>query len=251
MGEKITDLLQILGIPFSILSDTDYCEEIEKAAKYIETNKIPYALIVRKDTFLKYTSPTVSTEKKFPCRYEYLDVLKQNISSEDILLGATGFTGREMNQLLPEHKGKFYMMGSMGCLPSIGLGLAKSFLQKRVIVLDGDGGTLMKLGSLSTLGYYSPENLIHICFNNNQYESTGGQETTSSTTDFCRIALACGYKSVLKIENPVEFIECLKSDNQVKKPVFLELMIQSGSPEALTRPSQTPVEMKNEFMSGL
>jgi hypothetical protein len=42
----------------------------------------------------------------------------------------------------------------------------------------------MKLGSLSTIGSYQPNNLIHICFDNNNYESTGGQKTTSNTTNF-------------------------------------------------------------------
>ena len=72
---------------------------------------------------------------------------------------------------------QFYMIGSMGCASSLGLGLALSQPDRRVYVLDGDGALLMRMGTLATIGYQRPENLVHILLDNHCHESTGGQST--------------------------------------------------------------------------
>ncbi|PYR58775.1 MAG: hypothetical protein DMF91_16390, partial [Acidobacteria bacterium] len=56
----------------------------------------------------------------------------------------------------------FYTWGSMGLASSIGLGLAIARPELRVFVLDGDGSLLMNLGSLATIGWTAPENLVLI-----------------------------------------------------------------------------------------
>ena len=43
-----------------------------------------------------------------------------------------------------------------------------------VIVLDGDGAALMKLGTFATIGATGPNNLIHIVLDNGVHDSTGG-----------------------------------------------------------------------------
>jgi phosphonopyruvate decarboxylase len=64
-----------------------------------------------------------------------------------------------------------------------------------VVVLDGDGGAIMHLGTMSSVGAAAPGNLVHIVFDNGSYESTGGQATTARTTDFAGVARAAGYAS--------------------------------------------------------
>ena len=64
------------------------------------------------------------------------------------------------------------MVGSMGCAIDIGLGLSIMQSNKRVIVIDGDGAILMRLGAMSTVGFIAPENLTHIVLDNGAYEST-------------------------------------------------------------------------------
>ena len=44
-----------------------------------------------------------------------------------------------------------------------------------MIVLKGDGGLLMSLGSLVTMGRYGPPNLPGAALGNRSYEMTGGQ----------------------------------------------------------------------------
>ena len=60
----------------------------------------------------------------------------------------------------------FYLEHAMGLASSMGLGIALSMPQHKVIVLDGDGSLLMNLGTLSTMARYRPGNLLHIVFDN-------------------------------------------------------------------------------------
>ena len=64
-----------------------------------------------------------------------------------------------------------------------------------VVVLDGDGAALMKLGNLATIGSRAPANLVHVVLDNGVHDSTGGQATVSASVDFAAVALACGYAS--------------------------------------------------------
>jgi sulfopyruvate decarboxylase subunit beta len=86
----------------------------------------------------------------------------------------------------------FYMLGSFGLAPSIGLGLALS-RPERVVVINGDGALLYNLGSLPTEGRYAPPNYLHLVVDNGAHGATGYQPTaTSAGTDLAAVAAACG-----------------------------------------------------------
>src|SRR5216110_3847750 len=71
----------------------------------------------------------------------------------------------------------FYTWGSMGMASSVGVGIALARPDLPVIVLDGDGSLLMNLGSLATIGLLRPRNFVLIVMDNEQYATTGGQDT--------------------------------------------------------------------------
>ena len=87
----------------------------------------------------------------------------------------------------------------MGGASGMALGVALN-TGAPVVVLDGDGAALMKLGSFATIGAYAPPNLIHIVLDNGVHDSTGGQPTRLGTVDFAAwrspaaiaIAASCG-----------------------------------------------------------
>ncbi|MCK4358360.1 MAG: phosphonopyruvate decarboxylase [Candidatus Cloacimonetes bacterium] len=252
MGKTILRLLDVFEIPYIILKDdiANLENSVMKAKEYCKHNSAPIAFIIKKGYFEKYEkiiSKSVNTLNK---RIEYIKLLANNVSDNDILLGATGFCGRELYQSI-KHKGKFYMMGSMGCLSAIGLGIAKENPNRNIFVLDGDGALLMKMGTLSTIGYYQPKNLIHICFDNNKYESTGGQPTTSITTGFSTIAKACGYKSIDFVTEIEDFQKILENIKQYEKPHFIHIKVKTGTIECLERPSDSPEDMRENLMEFL
>ena len=87
----------------------------------------------------------------------------------------------------------FYTWGSMGLASSVGLGLAMARPDLRVFVLDGDGSLLMNLGSLATVGWTRPANLVVIVWDNEEYGTTGGQQTaTAHGSDLEAAARALG-----------------------------------------------------------
>ena len=67
------------------------------------------------------------------------------------------------------------IFGAMGKASSVALGLALARPDKRIVVLDGDGGLLMNLGSLVTIADQEPDNLVHFVFEDGMYFTTGGQ----------------------------------------------------------------------------
>ena len=96
----------------------------------------------------------------------------------------------------------FYLEHAMGLASSMGLGLALSKPTKRVVVLDGDGSLLMNLGTLSTLAWHAPPNMIHVVFDNQSLLSVGGFPTaTSAGADLAGIARSSGFEYAVTVNN--------------------------------------------------
>jgi sulfopyruvate decarboxylase subunit beta len=112
----------------------------------------------------------------------------------------------------------FYLQHAMGLASSMGLGLALSLPNERVVVLDGDGSVLMNLGTLATIARYRPANLVHIIFDNGSLLSTGGydSQTAGGTTDLAAIARGAGIEHVASVTNEIQFgeafVEALERD---------------------------------------
>lgn len=103
----------------------------------------------------------------------------------------------------------FYLEHAMGLASSIGLGLAVSVPNEKIVVFDGDGSVLMNLGTLATLARYRPKNLTHIIFDNGSLLSTGGfaSHTTSGVTDLAAIAIGAGCPQVSLASSVYDFME--------------------------------------------
>ena len=104
----------------------------------------------------------------------------------------------------------FYTWGSMGLASSIGLGLAMARPDLRVFVLDGDGSLLMNLGSLATIGWVRPENLVVIVWDNGEYGTTGGQPTaTAQGADLEAAARAMGAASTATVRHERQLVDAI------------------------------------------
>jgi len=101
----------------------------------------------------------------------------------------------------------FYLQHAMGLASSLGLGIALSRPDLRVVVFDGDGSLLMNLGGLTTLARYRPRNLVHVVFDNESLLSVGGFPTaTSSGSDLASIAAAAGVPNTATVRTIEEFV---------------------------------------------
>jgi phosphonopyruvate decarboxylase len=260
MGAITPQLLEVMQIPWAYFpTETEQIEAtLDNALEFMVAHQKPYALVMTKGSVesvslnsrlaLKSPSailePTPTLKDTKYSRQDILQVIQTISQSNDILLATTGYSGREL-YALEDRDNQFYMVGSMGCVSSIGLGIALVKPRQRVMVIDGDGAILMRLGALATIGYERPANLRHILLDNQCHESTGGQSTVSHSIDFCTIAAACGYEKIACATTPQEVQTFIESASD--KLSFLHVKIKPGIPDKLPRPKITPPEVANRL----
>ena len=136
----------------------------------------------------------------------------------------------------------------MGCASSLALGLALARPDLKVIIIDGDGAALMRMGNLATIGAYSPRNLKHMLLDNEAHDSTGGQQTVSRATDFSKIALACGYQNVWRSDS-LKYLDDFIDDETGMGCHFMHVKIRTGTIKNLPRPTIKPPEVLQRLIS--
>lgn len=126
----------------------------------------------------------------------------------------------------------------MGGASGIGLGLALSQPERRVIILDGDASLLMELGSLATIAGQAPNKFLHFVFNNNrQFSGTGNLDRPAGDSfDFAASALAAGYAGAVRIATLDELEQSLPELRRKTGPTLVELKIKSGDPRGAKTP---------------
>ncbi|MEE9162608.1 MAG: thiamine pyrophosphate-dependent enzyme, partial [Candidatus Neomarinimicrobiota bacterium] len=247
MGTKLLELLKVLEIPTTVLEDDESAADaaLAAASAVMDETGTSAALIVRRGLFEPGPSPSPPDDRQ-PHRRDYIEALAGSVDKRDLVLGTTGYTGRELRQAMPR-PGSFYTAGSMGCIGSVGLALAREQPSRRVYVLDGDGALLMKLGTLATIGLYQPANLVHIVFDNGQYESTGGQPTASRAVNFPGLAENSGYTYATSVDTLDEFHGFLTRARSQDGPIMCHVRVQPGTQPHLPRPDQSPEQLRDEL----
>ncbi|WP_036744837.1 phosphonopyruvate decarboxylase, partial [Paenibacillus sp. HGF7] len=182
MGQITTQMLDLMDVEWQYLSKDleEAKKQLIQADEHIARNR-PFFFVVKKGTFDKVQLRNQQTsihlnqirqhahaDHQMPTRYEALAAINSMKDGNTIQLATTGKTGRELYEI-EDADNNLYMVGSMGCIGSLGLGLALSQPSKDIFVIDGDGSLLMRMGSLATNGYYQPVNMVHILLDNNAH----------------------------------------------------------------------------------
>ena len=235
---------------------------LDAAEKVIAENDLPFGMIMEKDTVApsKLDAPPavnrkpgerkdLSMGKAQPARFEILKELLKTIDDKTAVIATTGKCGRELFTLADREQ-HLYQVGSMGCAAGMGLGVALNS-DKPVVVLDGDGAALMKMGTFATVGAYGPRNLIHVLLDNGMHDSTGGQATVSASVDFAMIAQACGYRTAWTCDEAGGFKDAMAAARSSEGPHLIRVRISAGSLEPLGRPTVKPPEVARRFKAFL
>lgn len=259
---QLLDTLEIPWLPFPS-AEVEIAEVMRKAAASMQESQRPFALVMAKDSIepcelRKREKPAqVRTETRandaeceLLTRTEALELILEALEGDEAIIGTTGKTGRELFTISdrPNH---LYVVGGMGTASAIGFGVAHSLPRQSVVVIDGDGAALMKMGSLATIGFYQPENFLHIILDNEAHDSTGGQQTASATVRFAEVAAAANYRSAFAADASDEIREAVRELRHREGPSLLHVKIRAGSPEQLGRPTVKPHEVKDRFAAFL
>jgi thiamine pyrophosphate-dependent acetolactate synthase large subunit-like protein len=144
----------------------------------------------------------------------------------------------------------FYTWGSMGLASSIGLGLALARPDLRVFVLDGDGSLLMNLGSLATIGWIRPANLVLVVWDNHEYGTTGGQDTaTAHGADLEAAARALGVPETLTVRTPDALTGAVGRARVEPGPRVIVVKVSEPGPSV--KPPLDCVFIKQRFMAAI
>ena len=265
MGRITMQLLDTMQVPWEFFPDNDMgiVNVLSRAISYMQSEHRPYALIMKKGTVAAHAlqrDPVPARSNRVTLRKNYFSpgdnlcsrqqalerILHHSPERESIVVATTGYTGREL-YAVADRSNQIYMVGSMGCASSLGLGLALARPHLKIIVVDGDGAALMRMGNFATIGSYGGDNLYHILLDNGAHDSTGAQATVSANVDFAAIAEACRYGMALS-GNTLEILDEIFSGTVVAGPRFAHLKIAPGTIEGLPRPSVTPSQVLERLM---
>lgn len=254
-GKVTTGLLNVMGVDYIVLSKEENKAEaqIKKAVAYMRATKQCYALVIEKDTFDAYTLQNVEKNDLTMSREDAIQTVAAALGDKDCIVSTTGMISRElfeyrtaMNQ---GHERDFLTVGSMGHASQIALGIALEKQDRKVWCFDGDGASIMHMGSFAIVANIAPKNFIHVVFNNGAHDSVGGQPTVGLKIDLPAIANAVGYNHVFSIDTKERLIELLGQINLQEGPIFLEVKVKKGNRDNLGRPTISPSQNLDLFVN--
>lgn len=257
-GKVTTGLLDVMGISYEVLSkeEDQAAAQIDKAADALKRNEV-YALVIEKDTFSEYKLQNIETNDLTMTREEAIQAAAKALAPTDVIVSTTGMISRELFEARAAwgqgHEKDFLTVGSMGHASQIALGIALNKKDRRVWCFDGDGATIMHMGSMAIVASKRPANYIHVVFNNGAHDSVGGQPTVGLKINLPEVAKAVGYSSVYSVSTIEELNSRLSvlSSQSNDGPVFLEVKVKKGNRKDLGRPTTTPIDNKQAFMNNL
>ena len=264
MGEITGALLDVLRIPRRPFPDEDGNTEaaIAEADRVMEETHLPFAFVMEKDSVRDedLKSPPPPTRRTavrhdhrrggaLPRRIDVLERVQASVPPSAALIATTGKCGRELFTL-GDRPQQLYVVGSMGGASGLGLGVALNW-KRRVIILDGDGAALMKLGTLATIGAQGPANLVHVIIDNGVHDSTGGQATVSSVVDFAAVAADCNYARAHRADDLDGFGRALADALAEDGPSLIHVHVRPGSISDLGRPTVSPADVARRFKAHL
>lgn len=242
MGRVTSDLLRVLEVNHEWFpaSDAAIGPAVARAVAHQDNTGLPFAFILRKNVVTEYSPEAAghSANATNPTRRRALEAIHAALLPSSVVVATTGKTGREWFEV-DDRDRNLYLVGSMGCAPSVALGLAREIADP-VIVLDGDGAALMRLESLASVGHQKPARFVHVVLDNEAYDSTGAQRTISAAVDFPAVARACGYVSAASVVGLDELGKAVKRAQQVPGPHLIHCRISLSTAAEVGRPSLPP-----------
>ena len=231
MGPITLEVLKVLGIKYKILTKENFQKKNKKAKDTSLKSNQPYALIVKPKLIETLPIKFTKDSKKLVKRKDFIEKIVHFHKDNNFIVGSTGNTAREIYYFLNKEKKNnnkiFHSIGGMGHANQIAAEYAKQRPNCRTIIADGDGAAIMHLGNFSTIRHLNLKNFIHIVFNNNVHESTGGQLVSSPDLDYKKLFKLFGYKKVFSITRPHQLSKIL--NKKTSGSIGILIKVNSGT----------------------
>ncbi|HME93504.1 MAG TPA: thiamine pyrophosphate-dependent enzyme [Methylomirabilota bacterium] len=277
MGEISPGLLDMMRIPYRVLSTGTMAEDVAWGRAESERLSQPVALLLPPGILASdpmrtagrsaadsagqadrggsnaLGSPSAAPRPAIS-RFEALRAAVSALRTEPVV-HANGYICRE-SFAVKDRLENFYMIGSMGMASAIGLGIALAEPDRPIVVFDGDGNLLMSLGILPMigggplLGRGRPGNLVHVVFDNALYGSTGNQASPSRTVGLHHLASAAGYERVAAVTGADEIRAAVATAMDGGGPSFILARV-TGEERPAPRIPYRPEEIRDRFRSSL
>ena len=150
-----------------------------------------------------------------------------------------------------DRPGNFYVEDAMGLALPLAFGLAVARPDRQVVVVEGDGGLLMHLGGLITVGAAAPPNLTVLLIRNGVHAASGGQALTNADLDFAALARAAGLKSARNIETAQALGPALAEGLGDAGPTLLALATAPDLEVVVPPAGFDPVVTKRRFQDAI
>lgn len=178
-----------------------------------------------------------------------LEVLAANRREQVVVttMGSVAIWPQLSNSPLDFH----YLPSSMGQGVPLALGLCLAQANRGVVVLTGDGGTLMNLGCLVTAAQFTVP-LYILLIDNNLYEVTGGQAVANAgRTNFATLARGAGIGRVYECSERGEWEAITGEALSGSGPVFVWLKVKGELGKPTPAPPRPMAEQITRLREGL
>tara|TARA_B100001093_G_scaffold359037_1_gene343614 strand:- start:1985 stop:3130 length:1146 start_codon:yes stop_codon:yes gene_type:complete len=257
-GRVTPSLLTEMDIPFAIIDQKMSKDKILNLIKNkLDDCKLKnktVCILIKKGTFKKnLKNPYKSKHFKFPLsREEAVQIATKECEKNSVIVCTTGMLSRELFEFRAKYKlghGKdFLCVGGMGHASQIATGIAIDQPNRPVYCFDGDGSTLMHMGSMAITGTKDLPNFVHIVFNNGCHESVGGQPTVAQMISLGCVASSVGYRFSETVKDKDDFINIIKKAKSHNSTSFIEVLVRPGHRKDIGRPTSTPHQNKIDLM---
>jgi thiamine pyrophosphate-dependent acetolactate synthase large subunit-like protein len=185
-----------------------------------------------------------------PTREDYYRALADSLPAETLVVTALG-NASYLWATVRDAPENFYLEDAMGLALPLALGLAVAQPDRKVVVVEGDGGLLMHMGGLVTVGAVAPKNLTILLIQNGVHAASGGQALTNADLDFADLGRAMGMKHAENIGSVDAFQSALVSAIESDGPSLLALATEPDL-DAVTPPVMLdPVATKRRFVEAV
>lgn len=255
-GKVMIGSLEEMNLPYVVLSldEKKAVEQTQNALSLARDKMSPVIIVVRKNSFEDFPEEKPQCDLELSREDAIITVAKM-LPEKSVVVCTTGMPSRELFEYRANnnqgHYRDFLSVGGMGHASQIALGLCMAQPKRPTYCFDGDGATLMHMGSLAIIGQSSAVNFTHVVFNNGVHDSVGGQPTVGFGVDFCGIAKACGYVSAVEVHSYEDIIRAFNYASEHDGPHFIDIHVRPGNRLGIGRPTTTPKQNKNAIMKYL